>query len=72
MDEEKEASSRRIITIFHRFGKRRAKEVKKMAKEQLEEYRENIASLQIKRDEINKKSLIQTKPNKFWTNLRTS
>ena len=43
-----------------------------MVKEQLEEYREDIASLQIERDEINEKSLIQTKSNKFWTNLRTS
>ena len=43
-----------------------------MVKEQLEEYREDIASLQIERDEINEKSLIQTKSKKFWTSLWTN
>lgn len=52
---KKEAPLRRIVTIFHRFGKRHTKEVKKMVKEQLEEYSEDIASLQIERDEINEK-----------------
>ena len=55
MDKKRSAVKTNCHNLSSIWEERHTKEVKKMVKEQLEGYREDIAILQIERDEINEK-----------------